>query len=69
MSAPRRQPTARRRRGGGVGGAARERRGDESITPAIGRGLRGDGSCEEVFDRTSGPFGAALVARVGGQSW
>lgn len=31
------------------------------------RGLRGDGACEEVRESLSGPFGASLVARLGGQ--
>lgn len=26
-----------------------------------------EASCEEIFDRASGPFGASLRARVGGQ--
>ncbi|HRC57905.1 MAG TPA: hypothetical protein PKU97_18385 [Kofleriaceae bacterium] len=31
------------------------------------RVLRDGGACEEVIDLISGPFGASLVARVGGQ--
>lgn len=29
--------------------------------------LGGDAPCEEIFDGVSGPFGASLRARVGGQ--